>query len=100
MKSFNDNSNTSKTRRRKLKNMLPIITKIKKIGNSKGILIPTRILQRCSIKNYVKIVVKNKVIMVSATEINKKKTWADFNRPEKSNSDSIVNWFDDLDWTW
>jgi antitoxin component of MazEF toxin-antitoxin module len=50
------------------------LTKVRRIGNSKGILLPKTVLEESGIKGTVKIVVKDKVIMISSAEAKKKKT--------------------------
>lgn len=76
------------------------IAKVRKIGNSRGILFPKRILDKSGIKDSVQIVVKNKTILISATELKSKKSWSDFKRSKKEKSDFVVNKFDSADWTW
>jgi antitoxin MazE len=76
------------------------IAKIRKIGNSKGILFPKTILEESGIKNTVKITVKNNIIMISSADRPVKKKWSDFKRASKVKSDFVVNRFDETDWTW
>lgn len=76
-----------------------VTAKIRRIGNSKGILFPKSILEKSGIKDTVEIAVKNKVIMISAVKETKKKNWAEFKK-EKVKADFIVNNFDETEWTW
>jgi len=76
-----------------------VTAKIRRIGNSKGILFPKSILEKSGIKDTVEIAVKNKVIMISAVKETKKKNWAEFKK-EKVKADFIVNSFDETEWTW
>ncbi|MCE2936381.1 MAG: AbrB/MazE/SpoVT family DNA-binding domain-containing protein [Cyclobacteriaceae bacterium] len=76
------------------------LTKVRRIGNSKGILLPKTVLEESGIKGTVKIVVKDKVIMISSAEAKKKKTWADFKNAKKEKADFVVNKFDSEEWVW
>ena len=72
--------------------------KIRQIGNSKGILFPKSVLEKSGVKDVVKVIVKNKVIMLSAID-TKKKGWSDFRR-KKLKVDLIATKFDEKEWTW
>ena len=76
------------------------IAKIRRIGNSKGILFPKTILEESGIKNTVKITVKDNVIMISSADKPVKKKWSDFKKAKKEKSDFVVNRFDETEWTW
>ncbi|MFZ2906433.1 MAG: hypothetical protein WAZ98_09535 [Cyclobacteriaceae bacterium] len=76
------------------------LTKVRRIGNSKGILFPKTVLDESGIKGTVQITVKNKVIMISPAEEKQKRTWADFKREKKESADFVVNKFDSTEWTW
>jgi antitoxin MazE len=80
--------------------MAASITKIRRIGNSKGILFPKTILEESGIKNTVKITVKDNVIMISSADKPVKKKWSDFKKTKKEKSDFVVNRFDETEWTW
>lgn len=75
-------------------------TKVTRIGNSKGILLPKTVLDESGIKGTVKIVVKEKVIMISSAEEKKKKTWADLKKAKKAKADFVVSKFDSEEWVW
>lgn len=77
-----------------------MIAKIRRIGNSKGILFTKTILDESGIKDTVEITVKDHVIMISAAQEKKKKQWSDFKRAKKVKSDFVQNDFDKSDWTW
>jgi antitoxin MazE len=80
--------------------MSTAITKIRRIGNSKGILFPKLILEESGIKGAVKITVKNNTITISSAPSTSKKKWSDFKKASKQKSDFVVNKFDEKDWTW
>ncbi|MCW5910565.1 MAG: hypothetical protein KIT62_05795 [Cyclobacteriaceae bacterium] len=80
--------------------MATTITKVRRIGNSRGILFPKTILEESGIKNSVQIVVKNKTIVSSAAEEKKKKSWSYFKRNRKVKPDFVINTFDATDWAW
>lgn len=76
------------------------ITKVRRIGNSKGILFPKTVLEESGIKNMVKITVKDRVIMITSADTPAKKKWADFKKAGKVKADFVVNRFDEAEWTW
>lgn len=76
------------------------IAKIRKIGNSRGILFSKTVLEESGIKNTVKITVKDNVIMISSADKPTKKKWSDFKKTKKIKSDFVVNRFDETEWTW
>ncbi|HRG09615.1 MAG TPA: AbrB/MazE/SpoVT family DNA-binding domain-containing protein [Cyclobacteriaceae bacterium] len=80
--------------------MSATITKIRRIGNSRGILFSKTILDKSGITDNVQIIVKDKTIIISAVNEKKKKKWSDFKRSKKDKSDFVVNKFDLTDWTW
>lgn len=80
--------------------MSSAIAKVRRIGNSKGILFPKTILDESGIKDTVKITVKNNVIMISSADRPVKKKWSDFKKVKKVKADFVVNRFDETDWTW
>ena len=80
--------------------MSTTMARLRRIGNSRGILFPKYILEESGITDSVKITVKNKVIMISKAEGKPKKTWADFKTAKKEKADFVSNKFDKTDWTW
>jgi len=76
------------------------VAKVRRIGNSKGILFSKTILDKSGIKDTVHIIVKNKVIMISAADETKRKQWSDFKKAPKEKADFIENKFDKTEWTW
>ena len=75
------------------------LAKIRPIGNSKGILLPKSFLEECGIKTDVTISIKEKAIVISATDKKEKKRWLDIKKSKQKVS-SINNTFDEKDWTW
>lgn len=80
--------------------MSTTIAKVRRIGNSRGILFPKSILEESGISGTVQITVKKNVIMISAAEEKRKKTWEDFKTRKKEKVDFVNNKFDTTDWTW
>jgi antitoxin MazE len=80
--------------------MTAAIAKIRKIGNSRGILFSKAILDESGIKNTVNISVENNIIMISSADKPVKKKWSDFKKVKKIKSDFVVNRFDETEWTW
>jgi antitoxin component of MazEF toxin-antitoxin module len=72
--------------------------KIRQIGNSKGVLFPKSMLEKSGVTDSVQVVIKNKVIMLSAVKAKKKK-WSDFKR-KKEKVDFFSTKFDEKEWTW
>jgi antitoxin MazE len=80
--------------------MTATIAKVRRIGNSKGILFPKSILEKSGITDTVQITVKDNVIMISQVKRKKKKSWADFKTVKKVKADHLANKFDTTDWAW
>lgn len=80
--------------------MSTTVTKIRKIGNSKGILLPKSILDEGGIIDTVKITVKNKVIMITPGDKKVKKSWSDFKKVKRESIDFVANSFDAKEWAW
>jgi antitoxin component of MazEF toxin-antitoxin module len=78
--------------------MATTIAKVRRIGNSRGILFSKSILEENGITDTVKITVKNKVISISAESPTKKK-WSNFKKI-KQRVDLVRNKFDETEWTW
>ncbi len=76
-----------------------ITIKVRKIGNSKGILFTKSLLEKSGIKETVRVEMKDKTILLSAVELTKKKKWSDFKKV-KQNIDYIPTTFDETEWTW
>jgi antitoxin component of MazEF toxin-antitoxin module len=79
--------------------MTTVTAKIRRIGNSRGILFPKEILEETGLKETVKITVKGSTILISQAPEVKKKTWEDFKKV-KVKSPLIINNFDETEWTW
>jgi antitoxin component of MazEF toxin-antitoxin module len=80
--------------------MSTTVTKIRKIGNSKGILFPKAILDEGGIIDTVKITVKNRVIMITPGDKKEKKSWSDFKKVKRESVDFVANSFDAKEWAW
>lgn len=76
------------------------VTKLRRIGNSRGILFPKTVLEESGIKGNVQITVKDRVIMIKSAEVKKGKKWSDFKKAKKQKADFVINDFDAADWTW
>ena len=76
------------------------IAKIRRIGNSRGILFSKAVLDKSGIKDTVKITVKDNIIMISSADKPIKKKWSDFKKAKKVKSDFVANRFDETDWKW
>jgi antitoxin MazE len=79
---------------------------IRKIGNSKGVIIPQSILKECQIDEDVNIEVKDMQIILTAPQNAKRKGWAEaFKEMAAKGDDQLVmpdvfNDEDVTDWTW
>jgi antitoxin MazE len=78
-----------------------ITSKIRAVGNSKGVILPKKYLDLCGIDDKVDIAIKDNVITIAAAKGVVKKKWADFKPTGKKEKIALVpNKFDDKDWTW
>ncbi|HYF67767.1 MAG TPA: hypothetical protein VD884_06515 [Ohtaekwangia sp.] len=79
------------------------IAKVRRIGNSKGVIFPKSFIDKSGITDTVQITIKDKSIVISAIQ-EKKKTWADFKKVKRAKAEEITpmisNKFDDTDWVW
>lgn len=85
-----------------------MITKVIKIGNSRGIRIPKSIIEQSGIKNEVELEVKeDKIIIKSLSEV--RKNWnSAFQKMSENNDDLLLdennlsnqNSWDSEEWTW
>ncbi len=79
---------------------------IRKIGNSKGVILPQSFLKECFIDNEVSIEVKDNHIIISAPDDIKRKGWEEAFKEMAANGDDqlvIPDLFDDEeipDWKW
>jgi antitoxin MazE len=79
---------------------------IRKIGNSKGIILPQSFLKECFIEDEVSIEVKDNHIIISAPEDIKRKGWEQAFKEMATNGDDqlvIPDLFSDeeiTDWKW
>lgn len=74
------------------------VLKVRKFGNSRGILFPKSLIKKSGVKDTVKVIFKDNLIMISPTETKKKK-WSDVKR-KKEKVDFITTKFDETEWTW
>ena len=76
-------------------------TKIRAVGNSKGVILPKKYLDQCGIQDRVDITLKNDTITIAASKNNVKKKWSDFKQTTKKEKVGFVaNKFDEKEWTW
>ncbi|RYE19940.1 MAG: AbrB/MazE/SpoVT family DNA-binding domain-containing protein [Sphingobacteriaceae bacterium] len=79
---------------------------IRNIGNSKGIILPQNILKECEIEYEVNLEVKDKKIIITPVETQKRKGWAEaFQEMAKNGDDELIipDVFEEedfSDWTW
>ena len=76
-------------------------TKIRAVGNSKGVILPKKYLDQCGIEDRVDITLKDSIITIAASKTFVKKKWTDFKQSTKKEKITLVrNKFDEQDWTW
>lgn len=64
---------------------------IRNIGNSKGIILPQSVLKECEIEYEVNVEVKDKKIVISPIEAQKRKGWVEaFQEMAKNGDDELV----------
>ncbi len=73
--------------------------KVRKIGNSKGILFTKALLEKSGIKETVKVEIRDKTILLTATEEPAKKRWSDFKKVRQK-VEQVNTKFDESEWTW
>ncbi len=85
-----------------------MITKIVKIGNSRGIRIPKLIIEQSGIKDEVELVVKDDKIIIKPLQAVRKNWNETFKKAAENNDDLLLDkdallnqsaW-DNKDWTW
>lgn len=83
-----------------------MIVKIRKIGNSAGILLSKRIIEQCHIKDEVNIEVKDDSIIIQPVKKTLREGWAQqfldagSLKDTKDLMDNAVNHFDEEEWSW
>ncbi|MGV3600137.1 MAG: AbrB/MazE/SpoVT family DNA-binding domain-containing protein [Dyadobacter fermentans] len=86
-----------------------MLTKIRRIGNSQGILLSKAMLDQVDIEEYVNVEVKGNAIMIFPASANPREGWAEQFRLANENEapaedqngmDHLPNAFDDSEWTW
>lgn len=78
---------------------MAITIKVRKIGNSKGILFTKALLEKSGIKETVKVEIRDKTILLTATEEPARKRWSDFKKV-KQKVEQVNTKFDEAEWTW
>jgi antitoxin MazE len=85
-----------------------MIQTIRKIGNSRGVLIPKTMLVSCGITDEVEMEVLGDSIMLRSTKNKPRQGWDEAfkqaitngEEPEDDLFEGIKNKFDDIEWTW
>ncbi|MEJ5994859.1 hypothetical protein WG904_10565 [Pedobacter sp. Du54] len=83
-----------------------MIIKVRKIGNSTGIILSKSIIEQCAIKEEVKIEVKGDSIIIRPVQKKPRENWEEsFIKAGSLTDQSIIisnisNNFDDEEWTW
>ena len=78
-------------------------TAIRKIGNSKGVLIPAALIASCNIQGEVTMHIENNRIIIEATDSTPRKNW--FNDYDAQNDESawkglVETQEEQADWEW
>ena len=75
-------------------------TKIRAVGNSRGVILPKTYLDQCGIQDMVNIAIQGNVITIAAVK-NVKKKWTDFKPSGRKEKVTLIpNKFDENEWTW
>ena len=83
-----------------------MITKVRKIGNSSGILLAKSILEQCSITDEVRISVVDSKIVIEAVKAHPRDGWeeqlikAGSLQDDEKFFEDFGNEFDEKEWTW
>lgn len=78
-------------------------TSIRKIGNSKGILIPAALIASCNIQDEVEMRVENNRIIIEPLNPSPRKGWFksyDASKDENAWSDLVETEAEQVDWEW
>jgi antitoxin MazE len=78
-------------------------TALRKIGNSKGVLIPAALIASCDIKDEVTMHVENNRIIIEATNSLPRKNWFknyDAQKDESAWDDFVPTEAEQADWQW
>lgn len=78
-------------------------TAIRKIGNSKGVLIPAPLIAACNIQNEVIMHVENNRLIIEAANTAPRKNWFaayDPNKDESAWSGLVETETEQADWEW
>ena len=83
-----------------------MVLKLRKIGNSTGILLSKTLIEQCAIKDEVSVVVKDGSIIIAPVKKQPRNGWeqqfidagslSDYENP----MDNLQNKFDEEEWTW
>jgi antitoxin MazE len=83
-----------------------MVLKLRKIGNSAGILLSKTLIEQCSIKDEVSVTVKNGSIIITPVKKKPRDGWEEQFIKAGSQNDNeklmgdIKNKFDEEEWTW
>lgn len=81
-------------------------TKVRKIGNSKGIILAKSILEQCAITDEVKVSVVDSKIVIEAVQTHPRDGWeeqlikAGSLQDDENKIEDFGNEFDAKEWTW
>lgn len=78
-------------------------TAIRKIGNSKGVLIPAALIASCAIQDEVTMHVENNRIIIEAANSTPRKNWFndyDTQKDESAWKDLVETQAEQADWEW
>ena len=78
-------------------------TAIRKIGNSKGVLIPATLIASCDIQDEVTMHVENNRIIIEAANSTPRKNWYigyDVQKDESAWKDLVDTQAEQADWEW
>ena len=74
-------------------------TKLKKIGNSRGIILPASLIEEYKLDGGVEITAKENYIAISH-QAHARAGWNEMFAKAKQDEDGIENQFDQNEWTW
>jgi antitoxin component of MazEF toxin-antitoxin module len=80
-------------------------TKVRKIGNSFGIIIGKKLLEQAEVKEEVSLSIEDSKIIIEAVKSNPRAGWEEMLKKAKSLEDTefledFENEFDKTEWTW
>lgn len=82
-----------------------MLVRVRRIGNSQGVILSKNMMEQCDIKDLVNVEVKGNAIVIEPVTQSPRAGWEEQFKSANSGKeddlmDGFVNEFDDAEWTW